>query len=599
LRGALVDFQPVVTGDVKHSVQFFSGIQAADYRTLDMWDTGFSGASWLLENEGESGGSLAFNWVHGHVDGNPMFFSPGIDQQVMSVAGELPFMWGTHSMTVEGELAYLDGDTQSDQRIHDSGHYVALSGQASETALEYKFEYDHYGEKFSPLSASLSPDTRSYTGTFSYGLSETAYMNVSGEQEESALSSGNIQKRRSMRASLSDQLSWHEEGDVSASLDGFVGDSSDSLGFTKSMEYGGSVSGQITLSEVASVSVSGDISVSKDELFNATYIWRTVNASYQRQFTLGDFMGGGWNGYVSPGVTWQLSTGVDNQLTVLTPQFSASLSREGESISASYQVTMNEPGTGGFQPDTRTTTGSLTYSRTLSENSQLSFDANWYHREPKGMESTRAYQVGATYTLQIGKPAQPALQFANLDGVVIEGLDALAETSLPFPTSFRLGVPMDAVLELLLERSVPTPTQNGRLYVYEAPYLPQLQTRQRLALQGDYGRLSRVAILFDLEGRSSSKNPDQVFSEVRAYLFGKLGQPTTIQEDGKLTGPVNTVRDGVATGSVRRTYTWSVPRGRVVFGIPRNPERALRAEISFLPADALVAGPDWGLKVLP
>ena len=576
LKGVQVELQPA-TGDTswRQSVVFVSGANQPSWRHAQLKDDWTTGLSWLVD-AGASHWSV--NVVHNLRQADPAAGTPERTQTVASLAADHGWQWDTQRLRAEGEIAGLHGDTdgftdatgmpvpgsRSDRR--GTGAFAQLSGQCIADPLDYRLRYERYDRDFRPAAGIVPADHEAEEAHLGWRFAGGLALRARAQRYVDGLQSGNALKTSTYGLALAGPFVAGTSG-VTGSVDTFwqglrKDDSSIdrgtwNLNANLSKPLGGRWMGNLGLFvQQVDDRVAGAPDTSSVQL--------QLGASHAVSF-------GGWSGSITPGVTLRRTHGDPFALEDVSPSLAIALAGHSSTFSASYGYQRLQPENDGFATvtvnalrlDYRYTTGRSTFG----------IEASAYDRRVTIGQYNDTYRISASWTYVLDKPARSARPYAPalaaaMTGALPQGVGILA--------AIVPGADYDAVLARLDAAGVRGASSQDNAAVFEQRLVGDLAERQRLVVEDDLGRVTRVALLVNPDDPGDAQSVSRAYERVRKALLDRFGSPAFTLEEGTI-GP--TLVADLNAGRVVRVMEWRTPTGTLRLGIPRRLDGQVRIEV--------------------
>jgi len=220
------------------------------------------------------------------------------------------------------------------------------------------------------------------------------------------------------------------------------------------------------------------------------------------------------------------------------------------------------------QIDTRTTTTAIVYTYSLPKDRvSLELDTNYRNAVPGSY--TDARRIMFTWTHLFEKPQ--LAQFGRAPIGPAPGAGALDLREL------APGRPLQALQPRLEALGLRVATQPAPgLRVYDHRMLPEIDQRQRLAIEMEGGDVERAVLVIGFDDVGNVDSVMQTFERVRQALIRRYGAPTSVFNRGE---PRPTLVEDIQTDQFIRLSEWRTPEGILRFGIPRRLDRIVRMEL--------------------
>ena len=580
IKGAMVEFQP--GGDDAawlQSVSLLSGFDQSVYRDVDMNDSVYVGASWLLENE--TAGSILLNSVQNFQEASALN-TQALSQNVTSIAGATDFNFAGQALSAEAEVAAFYGDLADaanpanilDNKF-DTGLFTRLGG-FSESPFDYSVSYERYGQHYRPAGAVITPDQSLLESNIGWRFSNG--LRLSGRQlrVESELESTNPLLENTYGARLSGPLFTGSVQGLSGTLDGDYSTQEDNNGITDADTY----SIGLNLQKVINDSWTGRYAFRGRRNDNNT----TSNITHAQDHSLTFDHVWSWNdmnGVVSPGIAYIESSDDTRSDRQIGPQFTATANLHNHSASASYQFRQIEQ----KLPETNIFTDSATlrYAYTINEHT-MALTGDYFSRDLANSD-TNAYRVGLTYTINFNYTGDMG---RHADTGTFATTDAAYSDVLFLP---RLGQTSDDLRAASAANNLTAPRKVGKFEVIEERPLPRINLRQQVVYLFKDDALTKHAVVFEPTSESTTLLARD-FQSTLNEVIRKFGRPSSSHENGKFSA---TLSEDLASGQFRRMYEWNKD-GRIIrFGIPRRLDGQIKFELTGATTFPAPGNPMWGI----
>lgn len=213
-------------------------------------------------------------------------------------------------------------------------------------------------------------------------------------------------------------------------------------------------------------------------------------------------------------------------------------------------------------------------------------EASAYNRKVTIGQFNDTYRGSMFWTHAFDKPAHAAARPIAL---------APAQTPmyLPHDINALLDIKPGDDLEITLKRLVVAGFHGGirqaNTIIYEASLLDEIGQRQRFAIEHGAGRVTRVALVVNLDDPDNAQAVSQTYERVRRALLDRFGNPSLNYEEGEIAP---TLTADLSAGHLIRTTEWRTGDGTLRLGIPRRLDGQVRIDIQHAnrfgaPRDAL------------
>ncbi len=131
--------------------------------------------------------------------------------------------------------------------------------------------------------------------------------------------------------------------------------------------------------------------------------------------------------------------------------------------------------------------------------------------------------------------------------------------------------------------------------VYDARLLPEIDQRQRVALEHAGGEITVSALIIEFDNVGNRDTTARTFERVREALLLLFGSPSLTHERGAFT--VNVAND-VNSDQLVRIMEWSRPASVIRFGIPRRLDRQVRMEVQYAASFPPPSQTSWSVETV-
>jgi hypothetical protein len=564
LKGVQFEVQPLQgTPGRGQSILAFSGTGKDDYNNMAKAMTElYSGASWTFE-DGKFG-NYSLNFVQNHREKDDALVLPAREQTVTSITGEKAFAFLKQKITIEGEAAYVNGDTVSSQNT--------TQGETG-TPFTYCLRTEIYGKDFRPNAASVTQDYQAYEAHGGWKFKSN--LNLMGRVQHfiDSASTVNPTETNTGGLNLSGPLTVTFLPGLSTSIDAFIQDvkSKDNATNRQTVSLNtnftmpvGTWSGRLNLvgRQIDNYATTTN---GPQRLYEAN-----VNAT--RPFKIAGFQGS-----ITPGLVYQNQQGSGTDRENIGGSLGLQLVRDVHKRGFDYRTLSQNPAADGsidelnnsFAPNYRYTIGAHT----------IGLEGDYGDHRPQPGEYTQSFRIAILYTFHFDKPAgtktSDALASAfKIPAAAVSGqkLAAAPEgqqpvTSVTTPAVF-MGEDLVKVMEQLVNQGISGGLVQPGMVVYETRLINDIDKRQRFALINDGKKVTGTALVIDFDNVGSRETAKQVFERARAVMIKRLGAPSDAYEQGNFTA--NFERD-VNAGQFIRVMEWNTAKGKARFGIAPAP----------------------------
>lgn len=566
LKGAQIDLQPTTgfAGE-RHAFQFMSGISDTNYRKIDVGRDAFTGGSWLIETD--TAGRFAFNAVQNHREADVAAGRPALDQWVYSVAGEHSIHLLGQMLTLEGELARLDGDiddgTASQTNRSGYGAFVSLEGHSA-VPLTYSARFQSFDDDFRPNGAVITSNRRSLELRSGYDFGGGQRLDGRYERYTDNLQHGEAKDTAVYGMTATTPLPTSLFPNSSLRFDGFLQDVDTNSRSTDQRTASAALDLTVPVGRNWTGRLGTNFVVTNDNVTDRKSITRQINLSADRQVSLF-----GFTGSVTPGLLLRSQSG-----TLETHDFGPSLAfglvKGPHELRANYSSAFlgRESGTDLDNHDL-----TATYGYTKGAHS-IGAEIEFHQRTPDDPEQdTTSYKFSVFWRISFNKPAR----------VPTPEKGAPPATEETGPAAFRLsslapGLPLGQARSLVSRSAISTGITQPGVDIYEVRLLPNIDRRQRLAITHSGGRVVKAALVIDLDNPGDTATVTRTFNRVQEELIRRYGPPSRTFNIGTFSP---SFVDDVNNGRFIRNAEWRMSDGTLRFGIPRRLDRKIRLEVQF------------------
>lgn len=581
IKGAMIEFQP--GGDDAawlQSISLLAGFDQGVYREIDMNDSVYAGASWLLEHETK--GSLLFNTVQNFKDSSALN-AKSLNQNVTSVAGATDFTIGGQSLSAEAEVAAFYGDLADAanpanilENKFDHGLFTRLGGYSA-SPLDYSVSFERYGEHYNPAGAVITPNQSTLESNIGWRFANGLRLSGRQMRVESDLESPNPLVEKTYGARLSGPLFSGSINGLSGTLDGDYTRLEDKTGVTDTDTYTVGLNVQKVLNDKWTSRYSFRGRKNDNHVTNNTTKAQDHSLTFDHVWSWGDV-----NGVISPGIAFIHSTDNTRSDRQIGPQFTASANLNNHSVSGSYQfrqIDQKPPEMNIF-----TDSATLRYAYTIDQHT-LALSGDYFSRDLTNND-THAYRVGLSYTVSFNYTGNTG-RTSGRAGASSAHESAYSDILL-LP---RLGQSPFELRSASSAHDLAPPRKMGNLEVIDGRPLPRINLRQQVMYAFKNNALYKHAVVFE----PASENPSVLSRDFQSALnemIRTFGRPSSSYENGRF-GP--TLAEDLASGQFRRMYEWNKD-GRIIrFGIPRRLDNQIRFELVGATSFSTPGNPLWGI----
>jgi hypothetical protein len=590
LKGVQFEVQPLQgTPGRGQSLLAFSGTGKDDYNNIKPMSDLYSGASWTFEDG--AFGNYSLNFAHNHRDVDESLALPIREQTVTSFTGEKAFTFSKQKITVEGEAAYVNGDTVNSQNttqngVSDLGYFGQISGETG-TPFTYRLRTEIYGKDFRPNAASVTQDYQAYEAHGGWKFKSN--LNLRGRVQHflDSASTTNPTETNTGGLNLSGPLSVSFLPGLSTGIDAFIQDVKSRDNATNRQTV--SLNTNFTMPVG---SWSGRLNLVGRQIDN----YATATNGPQRLYEANvngtrPFKIAGFQGSVTPGVIYQNQSGSGTDRENIGVSLGLQLVRDAHRLGFDYRTFSQNPAADGSIDDINNSFA-LNYRYTIGAHS-FGIEGDYGDRRPQPGESTQSFRVAALYTFHFDKPAgrktsdavRTAFSLSRADSQAIPTPGqkaALPEEQKPVASASApavfMGEDLVKAMEQLASQGISGGLVQPGMVVYETRLINDIDKRQRFALINDGKKVTGTVLVIDFDNVGSRETAEQVFERARAVMIKRLGAPTDAYEQGNFSA--NFERD-VNAGQLIRVMEWKTAQGLARFGIPQRLDRQVRMELQY------------------
>jgi hypothetical protein len=606
LKGLQFEVQPIqATPGRGQSILAFSGTGRDDYNNMEKAMTElYSGASWAFE-DGKFG-NYSLNFVQNHRDKDETLTLPLREQTVTSFTGEKAFTFLKQKITIEGEAAYVNGDTVNSQNttqngVSDLGYFGQISGETG-TPFTYRLRTEIYGKDFRPNAASVTQDYQAYEAHGGWKFKSN--LNLRGRVQHfiDSASTVNPTETNTGGLNLSGPLAVKFLPGLSTGIDAFIQDvkSRDNATNRQTISLNtnftmpvGTWSGRLNLvgrqTDNYATGTNGP-----QRLYEA-------NVNGTRAFKMAGFQGS-----ITPGLVYQNQQGSGTDRENVGGSLGLQLVRDAHKLGFDYRTLSQNPAADG-SIDELNNSFALNYRYTIGAHT-IGLEGDYGDRRPSPGDSTQSFRIAALYTFHFDKPAgtktadavRTAFSIPRPDSRVIptpaqkaavpEGQKPVA--SAMAPAAF-MGEDLVKAMEQLADQGVSGGLVQPGMVVYETRLINDIDKRQRFALVNDGKKVTGTVLVIEFDNTGSRETAEQVFERARATMIKRLGAPSDAYEQGNFSA--NFERD-VNAGQFIRIMEWKTANGLARFGIPQRLDRQVRMELQYAPKFPPVRETMWSVE---
>ncbi len=592
LKGLQLELQPSFgESNTLHSLMLVSGASQPSWRDFRPRDNITNGVSWVIDME--SAGILSLNAVRNSRDAVLDDGTLDRTQHVLSLAGEKTLRLGSERLTLEGEFGHFTGDhdgvggAEEGQDKDDNAVFVQISGRG-ETPLNYRLRFESYGQNYRPEGAVVTPDRRSGEAHVGWRFTNGLYLRGRLQRFKDAQETDNPLVTKVGGLNLSGPLLGSLADNLTGSVDAFVQDSEDEDNTTNQVTRTVSVNLSKPITELWHGRVGLYYQDQDNQLRDESdTVTKQLNLAADRRLAVL-----GWEGSISPGVVVRDVHGPNSKDVDVNPTLSLNLRRDNHSLN--YSLAYNHQDRRlADTADLETFTHNLDYRYTQGPHT-LGVQFTSEHRDPdQDAMSTSGYRVGAFWTCAFGVSSDRRRAHAAAAG---------APTVMPAPVAGQQGLALRQfvpdmsladVRRRLQEARAAVASDSGGILVCETRLLEQIDQRQRLALEHKNGKLTRAALIIELDDTGRPEDVMQTFERVRKAMMDRLGRPTDFFEQGDVSA--NLFAD-IRSGRFIRVAEWKTEAGPIRLGMPRRLDGQVRIEIQFARNLPRKTDPLWSVE---
>lgn len=578
LKGAQIELQPTSDASgLRQSVLLVAGANQPNWRHVQAGDDWTNGISWLVESGAQT--RFSANLLRNSRQAEPVLGKLDRSQTVASVTGDHAWQWSAQRLRLEGELAGLRGDHDgsldasgaitpaSGLNRRGTGAFLQFAGQAATGPLDYRLRFERYDRDFRPAGAVIAPDRRSGEAHLGWRFTDGLALRGRAQQFIDALESGNQLKTDTYGINLSGPFLAGSVSGLSGSVDLFRQDlnkhdaSIDRATWNLNANFAKPLTGNWV----------GNLGLFRQQVDERVAGANDVRSTQLQLGAAHTFNSGGWAGSFTPGITLRRVSGGPSAVEELSPALAFALNRNAHSVSASYGYQKLQPDLAGLATievnalrlDYRHTAGSDIFG----------VEASAYDRHVTIGQFNDTYRLSLFWTHSFDRPAQSAARPAAL--AAPDAQDALPR-DIGALIAIAPGAWFDAALGRLDAAGFRGSVRQGDMVVFEQRLLDGIEQRQRFALVGEAGRVSRAGLAIGIDDPNNAQAVAQTYERVRKVLLDRLGSPTFTFEEGAIGA---TFVADLNAGRVIRTMDWQLESGRLRLGIPRRLDGQVRIEI--------------------
>lgn len=576
LKGAQIELQPQPgESETRQSFVLVSGVNQQNWRHTQNKADWINGVSWLVEAAPQT--ILGANIVHNSRPADPALGMPGREQTVMSITGEHAWEWGTQALHIESELAgfrgdyaaYIDaGGTPIDGlNRHGNGAFVQLSGKPAASPLDYRMRYERYDNDYRPAGTVVTPGHEA--GEAQVGWNFTSGLALHGRAQHfvDGLQSGNELKTTTYGLNWAGPFFAESIGGLSGNLDVFQ---QELVNHDRSIDRGiwnlnGGFAKPLPANWVSTFSlflqqvndrVPGAADVSSGQL--------QVGATHALNL-------GNWSGSFTPGIALRRVIGGDSAANEYSPALAFVFAKNNHSVSANY-------GHQRLKPDLASLAtidvNALRFDYRYTDGQDaFGVEASAYNRKVTIGQFNDTYRGSVFWTHTFDKPARAATQPLAL---------APAQPPMHLPhdinalLDIRPGDDLGTTLERIDLAGFHGGIRQANTVIYEVPMLGEISQRQRFAIEHSAGRVTRAALVVNLDDPNNAQAVSQTYERVRRALLDRFGNPSLNYEEGDIAPSLTA---DLSAGRIIRATEWRTRDGTLRLGIPRRLDGQVHIDI--------------------
>lgn len=562
LKGAQVDFQPHETpSGLKHSLQVMAGFSDPNYRDVDLKNDLYTGASWLMETR--DFGTFSFSGVSNLRERSSEHRD--LQQMVFSVAAQKGIEAAGQRLSLEGELAFFGGDvdqgTASRSGEQDKGLFVLLDGRTVAKPLTYSIRYERYGQDFQPNGAAITANQELTELRTAYRLEDGVILSARGERVTNNLERGIPLHTTLGGLTISGPMLQGLGPGTTVRLDGSIQKAENDSSTVDTRTYAGSANISTPVAPLWTANFGLRLQNFEDSRNNTDAVTREISVSGDRRIEAL-----GLAGSVTPGLVMRRNGGTAGTVD-FGPSLALSLAGGAHAFNFNYSFLGQNP-TG--RENTNTHNVSTTYEYTRGAH-VIGAEVAYQSRLPEATFGTQSYKFGVFWRVNFARPAKAAPRPPESQGDIAGGE----------PEDFRIvdippGMTIQQAQARLGRYRISGGVARAGVTVYETPLLPAISQRQRLAVEADGNRVTRTALIIDLDDPGNATGVSRLFERLREILIGRYGNPEKTFTVGQIRPSL--VAD-VNSGALIRTAEWRTAAGAIRLGIPRRRDQQVRIEI--------------------
>lgn len=567
LKGLQADVQPIGNyfGE-QHSFQLLTGISAPNYRGVDTAADLYIGGSWLIEHPDV--GAVIFNGISNRRESDVVAGHDELRQTTFSVAAERSVQLGGQKINMQGEFGRFSGDIDlgaaSRMDRVGFGHFFELNGETG-TPLTWDFRFERFDDDYRPHGATITPNRRTVELRSAYRFEDGTNLTGRIQKFVDTAQHGNAVETFVYGTTVSGIVPSSLLSSANYRFDAFIQNAEDrarattdtrthSLRFDLNKPLDDQMNGRLSLSRISTLNQITDSQTITTQA--------TVGVSRPVEYY-------GFVGTLSPQLLVRRVTGPGDSKD-FGPSMGISLAQGGHSIAGNVsllnQVRKNALTLGTFDAQ-------VNYNY-VSGRHTLGAEAQYQNRNPTGPGQTNSYKIGVFWRYAFSRPARTQTQAAP-------GF-ATAATQ-PGPGRFRIGnlppgTRFAEVEGLMSAYGIVGGTTLPNVTVYETRVLPDIDQRQRLAIQHQGGRVTKTALIIDFDNTGDGVSSAQTYERVREALIRRYGNPSLTNNQGTITGAFVAA---INSNQLIRNTEWRLPSGTLRLGIPRRLDGTVRMEVQY------------------
>jgi hypothetical protein len=596
IKGLQIELQPDFGDDEDrlHSISIISGTTQSSWTKLHVNEDYTNGLSWLIDDL--SFGRWSLNWINNFRDNDINTGTIDRTQNVFSLAGEKRIRLGSEQITMEGEVGQFSGDhdglngVASGQNKNDTALFLQLRG-ISQTPISYRFRFEANGQDYRPNGSIVTPDRISYEGFLGWLFAGGIQARGRTQLFRSNWKTGNPTDTVTYGLNLSGPVLPLIFNRLSMNVDSFIQRVEDENKSTDQAINAFS----INLNKRISENWNGRLSFNRHHTDNQL-LGTADTTSRQAGFAIDrsiQFLG--FKGSFGPGIAVSRTHGSNVNSTFITPTLAVYLNSDGHSLGYNMSYLRQDHRNPGSE-DLENQDHNLNYRYTSGSNTfGLQFTTN--HRDPDQTESTESYKLAFSWTYAFGRPARlPGSPGVNITDTtpVPKALDETS-TAIPALWQFHPGISVSSVKNRMKSAKALIAETLPGIVVYETRLLKSIYERQRVGLIHDSGKLTKSALIVEIENPGSSESIMQSYEQVQKVLLDNLGKPAQFFERGDVSASLAT---DIRNGHFIRLIEWDINGAVLRMGIPRRLDNKILIEVQFASSFPVKSDPFWSIEEL-